>query len=177
MKKIALLLLAALLACGMIACGGESGGDPAQSSGGGGEPAEEEVGNLGKIEIGGTTLTLGEDVAPMLRALGNWTNYVESDSCAYDGKDKEYTYNGFLLKTYPDGALDRLSAVYLTSDAVTTREGLFIGAPESAIEPALGSSHEGENGSYLYREGRAQLLILTDGGVVTSIQYALEGVE
>ena len=48
---------------------------------------------------GTTKIAINADAAPILAALGQWRDYAESASCAFEGLDKVYTYAGFEIQT------------------------------------------------------------------------------
>ena len=59
-----------------------------------------------------TTIALGAEAAPVLQALGTPEKTFEQDSCAYQGKDKVYTYKGFEVSTYPVNGKECIASVY-----------------------------------------------------------------
>ena len=132
----------------------------------GGEPDSAE-----SLGIRGVTIAIHSDVAPVLAALGDDYEYRESDSCAFVGKDKQYIYNGFVIFTYPDGTIDRISTVALTSDAVTTDSGLYIGASVSKAKAVYGDALVQNGDTYSLETDRVQILILSKDGEITSLQY------
>ena len=104
-----------------------------------------------------------------LEKLGKEKNYFESASCAFEGLDKEYTYNGFVLKTYPLNDVDYVASITLQDDTVATPEGIAIGSELADVTAAYGDSSSDTKCEYV--KGDSQLLILLENGVVTSIQY------
>ena len=44
---------------------------------------------------------MGADASKVVDELGEADDYFESESCAFEGLDKVYTYPGFKLNTYP----------------------------------------------------------------------------
>ena len=105
----------------------------------------------------------------ILEKLGKEKNYFESASCAFEGLDKEYTYNGFVLKTYPLNDVDYVASITLQDDTVATPEGIAIGSELADVTAAYGDSSSDTKCEYV--KGDSQLLILLENGVVTSIQY------
>ena len=82
---------------------------------------------------------------------------------------KEYTYNGFVLKTYPLNDVDYVASITLQDDTVATPEGIAIGSELADVTAAYGDSSSDTKCEYV--KGDSQLLILLENGVVTSIQY------
>lgn len=169
MKKIvAMLMVAAMLA----GCGGgseETTAAPAAET----TAAAAEAGTEGAaaaFEVNGVQIAMHAEAAPILEALGEEKSYFESESCAFEGLDKEYTYSGFIVTTYPDGDTDRISGVELLDDTVETPEGICIGSAQADVEAAYGAV-DGTSGKYTY--GDWQLIILLENGAVSSIQYLI----
>jgi hypothetical protein len=126
------------------------------------------------FEYNGAAITMHAEADPLLAQLGKESAYFEAESCAFQGLDKTYSYPGFDLMTYPVDGKDFILSVILMDDSVTTNEGLYIGAPESEIIARLGDEYKSENGSYIYESGRSQLMIITENGAVTAIEYSAQ---
>ena len=132
MKKRALAMLAGALTLGVLLAGCGSGkdaaGDGKQQTG----PASKYVFALDGVEV-----AVNADMAPLAEALGEPSDYFESESCAFQGLDKVYTYGGVIIRTYPQDGKDYVLSVELKDDAVPTREGIYIGADREAVLAAL----------------------------------------
>ena len=120
------------------------------------------------------SMTVDADVAPTLAALGAWTDYYETASCFFAGKDKIYTYAGFELFTYPDGGVDRIYRIRLYDDTVATEEGVRIGDARETVLAAYGEASESFSDSLLYRGDHVYLEFFLENGVVVEIQYQNE---
>lgn len=119
---------------------------------------------------GGVTVEMDGDMAPVLAALGEPASYFEAASCAFEGLDKIYTYNGFEIDTYPAQDTDLVSAVILKDDSVTTAEGICIG---DSLEKLLAAYGEGnrENGMLVYEKDDMKLCFILQDDSVISIEY------
>lgn len=119
---------------------------------------------------GGVTVKMDGDMAPVLAALGEPASYFEAASCAFEGLDKIYTYNGFEIDTYPAQDTDLVSAVILKDDSVTTAEGICIG---DSLEKLLAAYGEGnrENGMLVYEKDGMKLCFILQDDSVISIEY------
>ena len=157
-KALCILISVLLLAVCLTACGGTTP-------------------NPGKTEEGGYTFTkddvkiaLKTDAAPIIAALGEPMKYTESASCAFEGLDKTYFYGSFYLETYPQGDRDFVNSVWFADDTVSTEEGICIGSTFDAAKAAYPTAVE-SNGSLECVKGNTKLTVITEDGVVTSIQY------
>jgi hypothetical protein len=119
----------------------------------------------------GITIAIDADFAPILIALGEPRSYFESESCAFEGLDKIYTYNGFEIDTYPQKDDDFVSSIVLKDDTVSTAEGLSIGASRAEMEAAYGIPRENDNGQLVYEKDGMRLCFILDGEMVISIEY------
>lgn len=123
------------------------------------------------FQSGSAVIGMNEDSEPILAALGNWSDYFEAESCAFQGLDKTYSYPGFELYTYPKGDRDMVNSITLLDDSVSTPEGIKIGSAEADITAAYGDGYVLENGVYQYTKDKSILSIFTTGGVVDGIEY------
>lgn len=166
MKKLAVFFVAMLI---LVGCGGGSNetAEPAGTTGGTGTSGSDSGAYV--FQTGDVTIAMNAEAAPILEALGEYDDYFESESCAFDGLDKEYTFGSFILKTYPIEEVDYVSSVELRDDLVSTPEGIAIGSAAEDVVEAYGEPSE--EGIYSYTKGDCTLLFVVQDGVVTSIQY------
>lgn len=116
-------------------------------------------------------IAVGAEAAPILKELGTAKKTFEQDSCAYQGKDKVYSYDGFDICTYPVNGKDYISAIYIMDDTVSTPEGIKIGSSKQDVINAYGKEYKEEFGVYRYTAGNTELSIYTTNQVVDSIEY------
>jgi len=122
--------------------------------------------------ISGTTrVSMGAEAAPVLKALGTPKKTFEQDSCAYQGKDKVYTYDGFEVSTYPVKGKETIASVYFLDDTAATPEGIKIGSKKQDVVNAYGNDYKEEFGVYRYTSGQTELVIYTTNGVVDAVEY------
>ena len=180
-------LLCALLALGMTvslaACGGKeqpgsSGGQTSQP----GEPGQSAQPNQsarpGGADVaeyvfrsGEAVVSIDQDMAEVLAALGEPKEYFEAESCAFEGMDKTYTYSGFVITTRPDGEKDFVNSIALTDDSAATPEGLYIGSAAADVTDAYGESAGATDTFLPYTKGNTSLNFVLSGGKVISIEY------
>ena len=121
---------------------------------------------------GNTKIAIDADVAPILVALGEWIDYDESASCAFEGLDKVYIYAGFEIQTYPMGEKDFVYMVELYDDTVATEKGIRIGSTKEAVVTAYGTPDKESDTALTYNGKGMSLQFLLSNNIVTSIQYS-----
>lgn len=173
-RKLFCTALALVLAFSLAACGGKDDGGKTP-----GDAQSQQSGQPAGVAAyvfrsGGATVTIDQDMAEVLAALGEPKSYFEAESCAFEGLDKTYTYSGFLITTRPDGDKDYVNSIALTDDSVTTPEGLYIGSSADDVTAAYGQSDTEADTLLGYSKGGTVLNFILDGGKVVSIEYLAE---
>ena len=157
MKKLILCLLCISLMIAFISC----------------QEPESTGSSFGMMKIGGTEITVDADAASILSALGEAKDYDESPSCAFEGMDKIYVYNGFRIQTYTMSGKDYIRSVELLDDTYSTPEGITIGSATEAVTAAYGApTKQTDTGlQYVQNERGVTMQFLLRDGLVTNIQY------
>lgn len=167
---LALTLCLALLAgCGGNTNNGQTGGNASGSQSQDGGDSQETSAFV--FTSNGVDVTMNAEADPIVAALGEPISTFDAPSCAFQGTDYVYTYDGFQLNTYPLNDVNYVSSVVLTSDAVATPEGLEIGGTMEDMIAAYGEDYTEEYGMYTYTRGDSQLAVLIGDGAITSIEY------
>lgn len=123
--------------------------------------------------FGETVMNLNQEAAPVIKALGAYKKCFEQQSCAYQGMDKIYTYEGFELGTYPVKGKDCISSIYFTDSTVSTQEGIKIGSTYDEMVKAYGDGYKEEFGVYRYTLGETELSVYTTKKIVDAIEYQI----
>ena len=120
----------------------------------------------------GVKITMNADSAPILSALGDDYSYFESDSCAYQGMDKIFTFPHFAIYTYPDGDKDMVSSVEFKTDAVATEEGIRIASStRDDVIAAYGSDFQESDGIMKYTRGNCVISFKIEDNAVAGVVY------
>lgn len=122
-------------------------------------------------EANGVTINMNVDAAPIVEALGEPKDYFEAASCAFQGLDKIYYYNGFELGTYPSGSKNMISYVNFLDDSVTTEKNIYLGSSLDELITAYGEDYTKDGSSYVYILGTTKLTFIVEDDAVTSITY------
>ena len=180
---LSLAVLVSLAACSAGPAGdaADPGGDPAESAS---QPIEDNTAEpsasapeqtVGKdtfsFVTNGTEITVNENMAEVLVALGECQSYFEAESCAFDGLDKTYTYAGFVITTRPDGEQDFVNSIRLTDDSATTQEGVYIGSTADQVRAVYGDAEDDQEGALNYTNGDTMLSFILEDDAVISIEY------
>lgn len=176
-RMISILMSCAVLAS-LTACGGNSAGNTTTTSDPGGAPAAPagssapaKGADTFSFAANGAEITVNQDMAEVLAALGECQSYFEAESCAFEGLDKTYTYAGFVITTYPDGDKDFINSIRLTDDSAATQEGVYIGCTADQVRAAYGEEEDGPVGALSYTNGDTKLNFILEGDAVISIEY------
>ena len=186
LKKAASALLALSLVMGIAACSDNTAETTAGSGAAQGAAettAANDKGAEGSVSFtpasslvfkaSGKTISIDMPTSEFIDALGDPDDYFEADSCAFQGKDKVYTYKDFVIRTYPKDDVDYVLSVELRDDVVTTPEGAYIGMSEDDIKGLYTDyTVEGDSSSNMtVTEGGTKLSFIFEDGAVNSITY------
>lgn len=177
-KKFSVVLLTLALCLALLAgCGGNGGNSQAgstdntngENSSGSGNEAQEP--SAFAFTSNGVEIRMNAEADPIVEALGDPISTFDAPSCAFQGTDWIYTYDGFQVNTYPLNDVNYVASVVFTSDAVATPEGLEIGDTMEDMVAAYGEDYAEEYDQYTYTRGDSQLAVLLEDGTITSIEY------
>lgn len=123
MKKTISITLALLCALSLCACSSGGDNDAAESS------EAVYTADYGELyfEANGVEFGIMDEAEGVLASLGEPTGTFESESCAYQGMDKYYYYDGFEVMTNEIDGVERITAVTLADDTVQNPQGVKIG--------------------------------------------------
>ena len=162
-RKIVLLTAAMTMGMALTACGGS--GDGSSSSG-------QKSGGGYTFTSGSTVIEMNEDASAVVEELGEADDYFESESCAFEGLDKVYTYPGFTLNTYPVDDKDYVLSVVFRDDTVSTDEGISIGSTKDEVTEAYGDPASESSTEMVYEKGDTELTIGLDGDSVSTLEIS-----
>ena len=169
MKKLSMLLMVLVLTMGLLVGCGSS--DDKENNNNQGSSNKEQAYTGYAFEINGTKIELNAKMEPIAAALGEPDSYFESESCAFQGLDKVYTYGSAVITTYPEDGVDYVYTIELKDDTVETAEGLYIGASKDDVLKTYGDEAEDLDAGIFCTKGESELVFLMDGDVVTNIVY------
>jgi len=178
-KIFAILMSVSILLAG---CGSNSGNvnpspaEPAETTPVGQEtkPAAEEKSKY-YFDYNGTAIYMNADAKPVLDALGEPMEFFESPSCAIQGMDRTYSYNGFDLYTREDenDENEYIVSVVFMSDVVETKEGITIGSKLEDVISKYGDNYTKEGERYTYTDTNTNLSFVFENSEVVEVSYNL----
>lgn len=178
MKKTSISLAAVLILCMSVLSVGCSSSDGSSSDSAGSSPSVSAptgaVTDGYEVTLKGVEIQMCADAAAVVEELGEEKSYFESESCAFEGLDKVYTYSGFKLNTYPVGDQDYVLSVVFSDDTVETDEGIMIGSSKDEVLDAYGDPQEETDTSLIYEKNGTTLTIGLDGDSVRTIEISAD---
>ena len=136
-------------------------------------------------EFAGFALTVGDarlltgETADVPTLLGMPKETLQAPSCIHEGNDTVYYYDGLEVTTSPSAAGDFILTIQITSEDITTEEGIRFGSSLDEVKAACGAYDEKlsspDFGRYVFVRAGTSLTVLTDGdNTVNGITYTAE---
>ncbi len=123
------------------------------------------------FEYNGVRFSVGDGADEITDKLGEWNSMSRAASCAGVGEDIIYIYNGFRILACSRGDAARITAIELTSDAVSTPEGVGLGDCADAVIKTYGVPETRDGNIIEYESGGVRLRFLLSKGSVRSVKY------
>ncbi len=123
-------------------------------------------------------IQIGAKADAVIEKLGNDYSYSETESCAYQGKDKIYQYPDIDIYTYPKNNVDYILSVVFLNDTVETGEKITIGSSTQDIIKAYGKDNliflgaEGYE-NINYEKGDSKIRMFMREGEIYYLEYTL----
>ena len=138
------------------------------------KPATEEKSKY-YFEYNGTAIYMNDVAKPVLDVWEEPMHYFESPSCAFQGIDRVYTYNGFELYTYTDGddETEYIFSVVFMNDSVETNEGITIGSKLEDVISKYGDDFTQEGKKYTYTDSNTTLSFVLENDEEVEVSYNL----
>ncbi len=178
-KALLVFAMGIITAFCLTACGSD---DPQGNASGSAGDRQEGQGNSSsgqedmskggyRFEVNGVELGVDMNMNDLLPRLGEAKSVFEAPSCAAEGISYTYSYAGFEIQTYPDGANNLISYIILKDDTVSTPEGIDLSKTRADIVKAYGEGGvEGDN-QISYAKDGMKLNFIFKGEDMVSIEY------
>lgn len=153
----------------MAACGADNGNHNETES-----VSMEQEKNSYVFEVKGVSMEINGDVTDYVAKLKEPSGGTyEAKSCAFEGLDKFWYYDGFTLQGYQNNGNDLLYSITFDDDTVKTKEGIKIGDRWTDAVKAYGDGYKSDKGMYCYESDGMQLQFIVKDDCITNITYVL----
>lgn len=119
----------------------------------------------------GTEIPINAECDPIIAKLGEPSKTFEAPSCAFDGTSYTYTYDDFIVETYPDGDVNRVYSVTLTQSSAKTKEGVAVGALIPDVTALCGEPDVESDAFLVYNGDGVDLQFFLENEAVSTIVY------
>ena len=135
--------------------------------------------NTGVIPESDTTFTcngyaieLNGSIDDMIANIGEANNVESQLSCHGEGDDKTFTYDNFVVNSYPLDGKDYVMEILITTAGVPTSKGIEVGSSADDVVAAYGSDYKEIGMYYAYDANeKKSLRFLMEDGTVKEIDY------
>lgn len=172
MKRLVCVLLAVLMCFALCACGGDEGKTDLDTG------KTDYTPDYGELYFASGDFKFGvlDEADAVMDKLGEPDGSFENQSCAYQGTDMVYYYDGFELTVHNLDGVDRVIGVKLSDDTVQTPQGLKIGMSKDACESILSELGGEMSGATVYKATCGSTALVVGFGsdnTISSIEYAV----
>lgn len=172
-KRLVMTAMVMVMSVGLLACGENDGNIAVNQENQSQNHQSEEKGYV--FESAGTAIEIDTKVDTYTSKLGEPKGgYYEAKSCAFDGLDKFWYYDGFTIQAYQKDGEDLVYMVSLTDDTVKTKEGVKIGDTKDKMISVYGSGYKVNGTMYFYEAGNMMLEFTVKDDTILSIVYMLK---
>lgn len=170
MKKTKMI---ALLLCAQFAFVG-CGGDDSSSDNSGNETTQTAVQAKADgffLNLQNIPILIDANELETVEKLSGDPGGFEEVSCAYDGIDKIYSYNDYVITFYETADKDNLvQSIRLTSDLTSTNEGISIGDTKEDVINAYGENEDASENLIIYEKNGTNLKFVFENDIVVLIE-------
>lgn len=120
----------------------------------------------------GASVALNTDADAAVASLGEALEVGSQTSCHGVGEDKTYTYQGFILNTYPLDGKDMVLEVVIKDAGIPTSKGVQVGDSVSKVTETYGENFKKVGMYYSYSAGeKMSLQFFIENDTVKEIDY------
>ena len=173
MKKIIVLIISLVLLTSVLTACNTSGGGTNDNNESNENGVNLVIGaNALKFVHNGVSITPNAEAAPIIASLGDPVEYVESPSCGFEGMDKTYKYNGFIIDTVTMKGVEYIYYILLVNDTVETAEGAYINMTPDEVAAIYEGKFKVEGYNVIVAFENGELRFFFKNNVCTSISYS-----
>lgn len=114
------------------------------------------------ITYNGIKIVLGDEVAPVVKAIGKEYLYTENPSCAYVGIDYTYDYKSFIIYAQTKDGKEFINTVEIKDDTVDCG-GVKVGQTLEDAKKVYGTPTSNAELGIVYNKNGTEIQFITDG--------------
>jgi len=116
-------------------------------------------------------INMNDNMIDVLAQTGEPLHMFESPSCAFEGIDRIFYFDGFIVDTFPVGDEDFVLALVFRDDTVATQNGIKLGATYADMVLAYGDGYDNMLNLFSYTIDGVRLSFLFEGDEIVDITY------
>lgn len=125
-----------------------------------------------KFTYNGAAVELNTEIDAMVSALGDPIDISSQMSCHGEGEDKTYTYDGFVVNSYPRDGKDYVMEIVVSNAGIPTSKGIEVGSSAADVVAAYGMGYKEIGVYYAYDAGdKMSLQFYIENDAVKEIDY------
>ena len=161
MKKIGKILFVLLISLSLLTACGDKKQEVSDNKG------DDEA--VYSLKYNGMTMTPGELFSTDI--FGDYLDYTELTTCAFEDMDRVYTYEHYEISTYTLNKEERILSVLFIDQEIATPEGVRQGDSIDSMLNAYGNDYQQFDNLYEYSRGKTLLDFIVENDVIVSIEY------
>lgn len=173
MNKFLALLLCVAMLFAFVACNDKDTDEPDDDEGG--SSGEKSSVNY-YIEYKGTKISLDEDAASVLEALGTPLSSEDLGDCGGIGTQTKYTYSYSLVLYVVDRESKKvIDGISVASDLIVSPEKVGVGSTKDEVLKACGKGYSKLSDTQIsYSSGHKSVIFSLRDGAVVKLEYKLD---
>ncbi len=124
-----------------------------------------------RLRVGELRFSVGDDLDETVKRLGEYNSFKSTPSCASDGFDEMYVYNGFRIMGSRSDGKCLITKIELTNDSIRTAENVGVGDNVERVTAVYGKESLSSMHAVEYVGENCRLQFYHDDGRVVSIKY------
>ncbi len=116
-------------------------------------------------------ISIGDKWENVVVRLGDYNESFVAESCAYQGTDRYYYYDGFEVMTSEIDGEELLTDIFIEGSDIKAVNDVCVGMSLSDMANAMGAADTSKGNAFIYYGGNVNVQINTKDSKVASIEY------
>ncbi|MCL2873639.1 MAG: hypothetical protein FWE29_01755 [Defluviitaleaceae bacterium] len=119
----------------------------------------------------GVQINMNDDMSGVLEKMGEPLHMFESPSCAFEGIDRIFYFEGFIIDTYPHNGNDYVLSIVFRDDSASTQRGISLGSNYDDMIAAYGNDYVNMLNLFSYVQDGVRLSFLFEDDKIVDVTY------